>query len=150
MQTENKQAWLVRDQPNEGANLCPQCGEYPQLLTDGDNHMLRCPKCGDESKFPFRVLDEKSRFLLCTFWNIKTTRVKWSKVMKGLLNVTDGSFLVYDLRDYAYIESFDTLLDAMTFMERRFNEDMEQRTALFQCNHNSLEFIMISDELWDN
>lgn len=63
---------------------------------------------------------------------------------------TDGALLVYDLRDCAYIEAFDTLLDAMTFMERRFCEDMEQRTALFQLNGNFLDFEMISDELREN
>ena len=94
-------------------------------------------------------LDDMGMHLLTALWNIDTTRAKWSKAMKKQLEVTDNDLLVYDIRDYSFLAAFPTLLDAMTFMEKRFNEDMEQRTALFQLQSNELEFIMISDQLWE-
>ena len=94
-------------------------------------------------------LDDMGIHLLTALWNIDTTRAKWSKAMKKQLEVTDNNLLVYDIRDYSFLAAFPTLLDAMTFMEKRFNEDMEQRTALFQLQSNELEFIMISDQLWE-
>ena len=94
-------------------------------------------------------LNDTGTRLLTALWNIDTTRAQWSEAMKKQLEVTDNDLLVYDIRDYSFLAAFPTLLDAMTFMEQRFNEDMEQRTALFQLQSNELEFIMISDQLWE-
>ena len=70
------------------------------------------------------------------------------KVIDALV-IADQDFLVFDLRNYSLIKVFHTLLDATKFMENRFDEDMEQRTILFQLQGNELEFVMISDELYN-
>ena len=145
---KTKQVHLVRDQPAMNVNLCPCCTELPKLYDNSDGSFsLKC-FCTRKIIVPMLSLDDMGIHLLTALWNIDTTRAKWSKAMKKQLEVTDNDLLVYDIRDYSFLAAFPTLLDAMTFMEKRFNEDMEQRTALFQLQSNELEFIMISDQLW--
>ena len=145
MQTENKQAWLVRDQPNEGANLCPQCGEYPQLLTDGENHILRCPKCGDESKFPFHVLDEKSRFLLWALWNVQCTLGQYSNETMRVLQVRNGNYLVFSANNYSYLDRFDCIDGAFNYMRECYENDNACKTQVYHMWNNELHQLFHSD-----
>ena len=146
---KTKQVHLVRDQPAMNVNPCPCCTERPKLYDNSDgNFSLKC-FCTRKIIVPMLSLDDMGIHLLTALWNIDTTRAKWSKAMKKQLEVTDNDLLVYDIRDYSFLAAFPTLLDAMTFMEKRFNEDMEQRTALFQLQGDEFEFIMISDQLWE-
>ena len=145
MQTKNNEAWLVRDQPDEGVNLCPKCGEYPQLLTDGENHMLRCPKCGDEAKFPFTVLEERSRFLLYALWNVESTMGQYSNETMQVLQVRNGNYLVFDANDYAYLERFECIDDALRFMRECYENDNTCKTQLYHLWNNELHQLFHSD-----
>lgn len=145
MQADNKQVWLVRDQPDEGVNLCSKCGEHPQLLTDGDNHILQCPKCKDEAKFPFAVLDEKSRFLLCALWNVESTRGQYSNETMRVLNVQNGNYLVFSANDYTYLERFDCIDDAFNFMRECYENDNTCKTQVYHMWNNELHRLFHSD-----
>ena len=148
---ETKQVHLVRDQPRMNVNACPCCTELPKLYESSDGSFLLKCFCTRKITVPMFSLNDTGTHLLTALWNIDTTRAQWSEAMKKQLDVTNNDLLVYDIRDYSFLAAFPTLLDAMTFMEQRFLENMEQRTALFQLQENNkLEWIMKSDELWEN
>lgn len=151
MQETNQQSRLVRDQPNNPLNVCPCCMEKPQLYDNLDgSYSLKCP-CGHETTITMPKLNDLGLQILCTLWNIDTTNIQWSAVMQKQFDVTEGALLVYDLRDYSLLSVGSTFLDAICYMETLFNESMDQRTALFQLRENGVpEFVMISDELWEN
>lgn len=151
MQETNQQSQLVRDQPAYPLNLCPCCTKSPQLYDNLDgSYSLKC-SCGREIMMTMPKLNDPELQILCTLWNIDTTNTQWSVAMQKQLDLTEGSLLVYDLRDYSLLSTGSTFLEAIGYMETLFDESMDQRTALFQLRENGLlEFIMISDDLWKN
>ena len=73
-----------------------------------------------------------------------------SQKAREALKLTENSLLVFDISSYSLLKSCETLLDAITFMEQEFNKDMS-RTALFQLKKdNYLDFVMVSDDLWQD
>lgn len=144
---ETNQPRLIRDQPLEKVNPCGVCGNYPQLCESPDGSFsLKC-SCGTEAKFFTNKLEELGLHLLKSLWNIESTRGEISEATRQVLDVNENDFLVYDLRDYSLLKVFTTLFDAMKYMKNRFNEDMEQRTTLFQLQKNELVWVLISDQL---
>ena len=150
MQTLPKQPHLSMEQPDQPLNLCPCCAEKPKLYDNADGSFsLKC-SCSQEVKLVMPKVNDIGIQLLCVLWNIETTQKEWSEKVQQQLGVSDGSLCLYDLRNYDFICSYLTFFDAIVAMEKRFSADLDQRTALFQMNKNSLDFVMISDELYED
>lgn len=150
MQEQTKQSHLVRDQPQEDVNLCSRCGNLPKLFENPDgSYSLKC-SCGTEAKFYMTKIDDLGIHLLRSLWNIESIRGSVSVAAQEALRVTEGDYLVYDLRDYSLLKTFSIENEAMTYMQERFDFDMEHRTTLFQLRGSELEWIMLSDELLQN
>ena len=150
MDQKTNQASLERDQPNE-LNLCPCCGGVGKIVSypEKNEHSIFC-ECGHQVFVYYPTLDEYHLQVLTSMWNMSLVQKPLSQKAQKTLMLSEGSLLVFDLQNYVLLKSFKTFLDAITYMEQRFNEDLT-RTSLFQLREdNQLEYIMVSDDLWED
>ena len=150
MENQTNQASEIRDQPNE-LNLCPCCGGVGKIVSypEKNEHSIAC-ECGHQVFVYYPTLDEYHLQVLTSMWNMSLVQKPLSQKAQETLMLSEGSLLVFDLQNYVLLKSFKTFLDAITYMEQRFNEDLT-RTSLFQLREdNQLEYIMVSDDLWED
>lgn len=149
MEKQTNQSSLERDQPTD-LNLCPCCAGKGKIVSNPEQneHSVVC-KCGHKISVYNPTLNEWQLTVLKSLWNMSLVQMELSQKTKDALNLTDNSLLAFDISNYTLLKSFNTFLDAITFMEQRFNKDMS-RSILFQLRENRLEYIMVSDELWED
>ena len=150
MDQKTNQASEIRDQPTN-LNICPCCAGTGKIVStpEKNEHSVVC-KCGHKISVYSPTLNEWQLNVLQSLWNMALVEMELSQKTREVLELTDNSLLVFDISNYSLLKTFDTLLDAITFMEQHFNEDMS-RTALFQLKEDHyLEFVMVSDDLWQD
>lgn len=153
MDQKTKQLWLEKYRPQ--INPCARCGSLePELveLPNKEGFELRC-KCGFRIPFAGTTLGDSELSFLTTFYNMLSVQDPLCEQTKNILGIKNGSLVVCDIRNYQIIRVFEDkrmLPEAMDFMHRRFNQDLELRTALFQLDKNDiLNWVMLSDDLYD-
>ena len=150
MDQKTNQASEIRDQPTN-LNICPCCAGTGEIVStpEKNEHSVVC-KCGHKISVYSPTLNEWQLNVLQSLWNMSLVEMELSQKVKEALKLTDNSLLVFDISNYTLLNSFNTFLDAITFMEQEFNKDMS-RTALFQLKKdNYLDFVMVSDDLWQD
>lgn len=128
-------------------NVCPCCGALPKFTSVDERTVLRCPHNHLEVDMYGKNLSSMNRVILTREWNRDTFLSELSEDVLKKLHLNEGSYAVFDMRDSGFMQGFQDVKEAISFMARVYEEDHTCKTRAYRVSDCRFSFLFDSDFL---